>query len=253
MGRLSDKYVIVTGGANGIGAEIVKKCAENGAHVMIGDLVDEKGAAYAEELKAAGYPVEFCHLDVTDVDSWKACAERTNEAFGKLNGLVNCAALSQTCTGFHDLKLDRDWYAILNVDLTGSFLGIYTVVPYLKEAGGGSIVNIGSVAGLTAQCGANGYTAAKGGVIALTRAVAIEFANDWIRCNCVCPTTTLTENVKAIFAQYEGMEEFQRADCAYPRLGYPEDHANAVVFMLSEEAAYVTGQTLCVDGGYTAK
>lgn len=92
-----------------------------------------------------------------------------------------------------------------------------------------------------------------GGSVALTRAVAIEYANDWIRCNCVCPVTTVTENVRKIFEQYPEAEAAERATCAYPRLGLPEDHANATVFMLSEEAAYVTGQTLCVDGGYTAK
>lgn len=253
MGRLSDKCVIVTGGANGIGAAIVEKCVENGAKVMIGDVVDDRGEAYAAELRDKGYEVNFCHLDVTDKESWKACAALTKETFGKLNGLVNCAALSQGCQSFADLDLERDWYRLIDVDLTGPFIGMYTVVPYMREAGGGSIVNIGSVAGLTAQCGTNGYTASKGGMIALTRAAAIEFANDWIRCNCVCPTVTVTENVKKIFETMDGIEEFQAADRAYPRFGMPEDHANATVFMLSEEASYVTGQTLCVDGGYTAK
>ncbi len=253
MGRLSDKNVIVTGGANGSGAEIVRKCAENGAQVMIGDLVDEKGEAHAALLREEGYQVQFCHLDVTDADSWKACVEKTIAAYGKANGLVNCAALSQSGLPFDQMDLKRDWYTLLEIDLTGPFLGMHTIIPHMKEIGGGSIVNIGSVAGLTAQCGTNGYTAAKGGLIAITRAAAIEFAHDWIRCNCVCATTTITENVRKIFDTYEGVEEFQKADCAYPRLGMPEDHANAVVFMLSEEASYVTGQALCVDGGYTAK
>ncbi|MEI3377753.1 MAG: glucose 1-dehydrogenase [Coriobacteriales bacterium] len=253
MGRLSDKCVIVTGGANGIGAEIVNKCAEHGAKVMIGDVVDDKGEAHAAELREKGYDVQFRHLDVTDRNSWKECAEAAKEAFGKLNGLVNCAALSQRGQSLADLDLDWDWYKLIDVDLTGPFLGMYTVVPYMKEAGGGSIVNIGSVAGLTAQCGTNGYTASKGGLIALTRALAIECANDWIRCNCVCPTVTVTENVRQIFDTMEGIEEYQAADRAYPRFGMPEDHANATVFMLSEEASYITGQTLCVDGGYTAK
>ncbi len=253
MGRLSDKNVIVTGGANGIGAEIVNKCAENGAKVMIGDVVDDRGEAHAAELRDKGYDVRFIHLDVTDKDSWKACAEAAKAAFGKVNGLVNCAALSQRCQTLDDVDLDYDWYKLIDVDLTGPFLGMYTIVPYMKEAGGGSIVNIGSVAGLTAQCGPFGYTAAKGGIIALTRALAIECAHDWIRCNCVCPVTTVTENVAKIFEQFPEAEAMERATCAYPRFGYPEDHANATVFMLSEEAAYVTGQTLCVDGGYTAK
>lgn len=253
MGRLSDKCVIVTGGANGIGAAIVSKCAEHGAKVMIGDVVDDRGELYAADLCAEGFDVRFQHLDVTDRDSWKECAKAAKEAFGKLNGLVNCAALSQACQSLDDLNIEYDWYKLIDVDLTGPFLGMYTVVPYMKEAGGGSIVNIGSVAGLTAQCGTNGYTASKGGLIALTRALAIECANDWIRVNCVCPTVTVTENVQQIFDTMEGIEEFQAADRAYPRFGMPEDHANATVFMLSEEASYITGQTLCVDGGYTAK
>lgn len=253
MGRLSDKCVIVTGGANGIGAEIVTKCAEHGAKVMIGDVIDEAGEAHATELRDRGFDVRFQHLDVTDRNSWKDCAEQAKAAFGKLNGLVNCAALSQHSQTLDDLDLDYDWYKLIDVDLTGPFLGMYTVIPYMKEAGDGSIVNIGSVAGLTAQCGANGYTASKGGLIALTRAVAIEWTHEWIRCNCVCPVTTVTENVRKIFEQYPEAEAAERATCAYPRLGLPEDHANATVFMLSEEAAYVTGQTLCVDGGYTAK
>jgi len=253
MSRLEGKNVIVTGGANGIGAEIVTKCAENGACVMIGDVIDDKGEAHAAELREKGYNVEFMHLDVTNEDDWKAIAAATKDKFGSFNGLVNCAALSCSGAPIESMDLDKDWYRLIAVDLTGPFLGMRTAIPYMKENGGGSIVNIGSVAAFTSQCGANGYTASKGGMVALTRAVAVDYAKDWIRCNCVCPVTTLTENVKQIFEAYPQAEEQERADRVYPRYGLPEDHANCVVFMLSEEAAYVTGQALCCDGGYTAK
>ena len=250
--RLQDKVVVVTGASNGIGAAIARMAAEKGARVVIADVADEAGIAYAETLKGEGLEARFLHLDVTSYDNWESALAETADAYGKIDGLVNCAGISQSGMPLLQLDLKRDWDLIIDIDLKGPFYGMRTVIPYLQKNGGGSIVNIGSVAGLTAQCGTNGYTAAKGGIIALTRAAAIEFAKDYIRCNTVCPSVTMSQNVKDIFANYEGAEESQLRELTYPRFGEPEDIAGAVVFMLSDEASYVTGQTLCVDGGYTA-
>lgn len=253
MYGLEGKSIIVTGGANGIGAAIVKTLAERGARVVIADMADEKGAAYADELRGQSHDVVFQHLDVTSLENWEECAQNTKEAFGRIDSLVNCAGLSQTGQLLCDLDLNRDWHLLLNIDLTGPFYGMRTVVPYLRESNGGSIVNIASVAGLVGQCGANGYSAAKGGVIALSKAAAVELANDLIRVNAVCPSVTATDTVKGIFDAMEGVEEMMKADCVYPRFGTPEDIASAVAFMCSDDSSYVTGQVLCVDGGFTAR
>lgn len=253
MGRLEDKTIIVTGAANGIGAAIAKRLADEGANVLIVDMADEKGASYAEELAGLGLKVKFHHLDVTNLDNWEEAAQFAVAEFGKIDGLVNCAGLSQTGLPLDQLDVNRDWHLLISIDLTGPFFGMKAVMPYLKENGGGSIVNIASVAGLVGQCGTNGYTAAKGGVIALSKAAAVEFANDWIRVNAICPSVTMSDTVKNIFDSMDGVEDMMKQEAVYPRFGQPEDIANAVCFMLSDEASYVTGQCLCVDGGYTAR
>ena len=220
MKRLDNKVCLVTGGASGIGEGLVRKLVAEGGFVYIGDLNEEKGTALAGELGTAA----FVKLDVTDLDNWKSVAERITAEKGHPDVLVNCAGLAQTGAPMEQMDLKRDWDLLININLNGTFYGLYTFIPCMKE-NGGSIVNISSVSSLVAQCGVTGYTAAKGAINSLTRAAAVDYAQYYIRCNAVCPTTTLTPAVEKIFRENPAVEDLLKADCVLPRFGKPQDIA----------------------------
>lgn len=246
--RMKNKVCLVTGGASGIGEAIVRKFVDEGACVVICDVNDARGNQLAAEITNC----KFSHLNVSDLENWKSVVQSVINKKGYIDVLVNCAAVSQSGLPMEQMDLERDWNTLINIDLTGPFYGMYTVIPYMKEHGG-SIVNISSVASLVAQCGVTGYTAAKGGINALTRAAAVDYAPYYIRCNAVCPTTTITPNVERIFKEMQGVEDNLKKDCVLPRFGKPSDIANAVTYLASDEAGYVTGQVLAVDGGFTVR
>lgn len=251
--RLNKKTALVTGGASGIGEAIVKKLASEGAKVYIADINDDAGTAIKTSILQAGQQADFVHLDVTDAENWKTAVGTVIAQDQRLDILVNGAGLAQTGAPLEEMDLQRDWNLLININLNGTFYGMYTAIPYMKQQNSGSIVNISSVSSLVAQCGVTGYTAAKGGINALTRAAAVDYAPYFVRCNAVCPTTTVTPAVQKIFDTTPGVEDALKAECVMPRLGKPEDIANAVAFLASDEAGYITGQVLAVDGGYTAK
>ncbi|MBQ7875261.1 MAG: SDR family oxidoreductase [Oscillospiraceae bacterium] len=250
MNGLKDKVVLITGGAAGIGEAVVKKFIDEGSIVYIADINDELGKKAEELYKEKD--AKYVHLDISNLENWKEVAAKIIEERGHIDVLVNNAGVSQSGLPMETMDLERDWYSLININLNGTFYGMYTFIPYMKEKGG-SIVNVSSVSSLIAQCGVTGYTAAKGGINALTRAAAVDYAGYSIRCNAVCPTTTVTPTVEKIFDTLEGVKEALEADCVLPRLGKPEDIANAVAFLASDEASYITGQILPVDGGVTAK
>ena len=251
--RLEGKIALVTGGASGIGEAIVRKLALEGAKVYIADINDEAGNDIKNALLQENFKVDFVHLDVTDSENWKSAVVSAINQDQRLDILVNGAGLAQTGAPLEEMDLKRDWDLLININLNGTFYGMYTVIPYMKQQNSGSIVNISSVSSLVAQCGVTGYTAAKGGINALTRAAAVDYASHFVRCNAVCPTTTVTPAVQKIFDTVPGVEDALKADCVIPRFGKPEDIANTVAFLASDEAGYITGQILAVDGGYTAK
>ena len=248
MARMEKKVCLVTGGASGIGEGIVRKLVAEGGFVYICDLNEEKGTVLARELGTAA----FARLDVTSLDNWRTVIDTVIAEKSYLDVLVNCAGLAQSGAPMEQMDLQRDWDLLININLNGPFYGMYSAIPHMKEKGG-SIVNISSVSSLVAQCGVTGYTAAKGAVNSLTRAAAVDYAPYYIRCNAVCPTTTVTPAVAKIFRENPGVEEMLKKDCVLPRFGQPQDIANAVVFLASDEASYITGQVLAVDGGYVAK
>lgn len=250
MKGLKDKVALITGGVSGIGAGIVKKFIEEGCLVYIGDINDERGLE--QELLYKHYQAKFVHLNVTDLENWKKVVSQIVEEKGHIDILVNNAGLSQSGASMEEMDLEKDWYRLIDINLNGQFYGMYTVIPYMKE-NGGSIVNISSVSSLVSQCGVTGYTASKGGINSLTRAAAVEYAKDYIRCNAICPTTTVTPAVEKLFDTIPNIKETLEADCVLPRFGKPEDIANTVAFLASEEASYITGQIIAVDGGFTAK
>ncbi len=246
--RLKNKISLITGGASGIGEGIVRKFVEEGAIVYIGDINDTLGLQLANELNAT-----FVHLNVADKDNWKNVIDEIMNKHHHIDVLVNNAGVSNTGMPLEQMDLQRDWYSLIDINLNGNFYGLYHVLPIMKEQKYGSIVNVASVAGLVAQCGVCGYTAAKGGIISLTRAAAVDYGAHNVRCNCICPTTTVTPTVEKIFETMPGIKESLEADCVLPRLGKPEDIANAIAFVASDEASYLNGQIIAVDGGFTAK
>jgi NAD(P)-dependent dehydrogenase (short-subunit alcohol dehydrogenase family) len=253
MDRVKDKVAIVTGGASGMGEAISRLLAKEGAITVITDVNEELGLEVTASIEQDGGRAVFVKMNVTSYEEWQAAAQSVDAQFGRINILVNNAGVANANPSLEDLDIDRDWSRILTINLSGTFFGMKSVVPYMKKNKQGSIINIASVSGLVAQSGTNGYTASKGGVISLTRSLAVDFADYNIRCNAVCPTSTETPAVKKIMQETAGLREKLLADCVLPRLGKPEDIAYAVLYLASDEASYTTGAIFPIDGGHTAR
>lgn len=242
--KLNGRVVVITGGARGVGAADAERLVADGASVAIADVLDADGEALAGRLRAEGHPVRFWHHDVTSEDSWKALVAEVLSWQGAIHGLVNNAGIVNR-SGITGTSLEA-WNRILAVNLTGVFLGMKTVAPAIRDAGGGAIVNMASVA---AWVGHNdpGYTATKSGVLGLTRTGAAEYV-DWnIRVNAICPGVVVT-------ALNEGgahLEPWRRAT-PLGRFGRTAEVATLISFLLSDDAAYITGEDIAIDGGFLA-
>ncbi|GGQ97256.1 glucose 1-dehydrogenase [Streptomyces flaveolus] len=243
MNDLTGKTVLITGGARGLGAEAARQAVAAGANVVITDVLDEDGRATVEAL---GDRARFIRHDVTSEEEWAAAVAHAVAEFGGLHGLVNNAGIS-TGTLLENESVEH-FRKVLDVNLTGVFIGMRTAIPVMKEAGGGSIVNISSAAGLMGLALTAGYGASKWGVRGLTKIGAVELGTAGIRVNSVHPGMTYTPMTAAV-----GIE---RGEGKYPntpmgRVGEADEIAGAVVFLLSDAASYVTGAELAVDGGWT--
>jgi 3alpha(or 20beta)-hydroxysteroid dehydrogenase len=239
MFRLNGKVALVSGGARGIGAAVAQALADEDAKVVIGDLLDEEGQARAELI---GPSATYVHLDVTNPDDWKAAVATAVERYGKLDVLVNNAGIAQAAP--IDQYPRADWDKILAVNLTGVFNGIQAAVPAMKNAGGGSIVDMSSILGLTAVPASAGYVATKFGVRGLTKAAAVDLGGYGIRVNSVHPGFISTPMTVATPPDTSVV--------ALGRPGVPEDVAKLVVFLASDESSFSTGAEFVVDGGETA-
>jgi 2-hydroxycyclohexanecarboxyl-CoA dehydrogenase len=243
VGTLEDQIAIVTGAGQGIGRAIADKLAAAGATVVVTDL-DEASAKQT----AAGLPGAVAiRADVTDRQDVQAAVDRVMQQFGRVDVLVNNAGWDKA-SPFVDSD-PADWDRAIAVNLYGVLHTCKSVLPIMAGQGGGAVVNLGSDAGRVGSSGEAVYSAAKGGVIAFTKSLAREMARHQVRVNCVCPGPTDT----ALFASFAGPKLREALTKAIPfrRLGQPADVANVVAFLASDEAAFVTGQTISVSGGLT--
>ena len=243
MAGLSDKIAIVTGGGQGIGRAIAEKLAAEGATVVVTDLVERSAVETAEGLPGA----VALGVDVTNRQGVQAMADQVAQLFGRIDVLVNNAGWDKA-SPFTESE-PADWDRAIGVNLYGVLHTCKAVLPIMAEQGSGAVVNLGSDAGRVGSSGEAVYSAAKGGVIAFTKSLAREMARHQVRVNCVCPGPTDT----ALFASFAGPKLREALTRAIPfrRLGQPADVANVVAFLASDEASFVTGQTISVSGGLT--
>ena len=249
--RVKDKVVIVTGGASnpGLGRTTALTLAAEGAKVVITDIDDRGGEDCAKTIRDSGGEAIYLHHDVVKEDEWKMVIQRTLNTFGQLDVLVNNAGIAVLKT-LEDLTLD-DWNKQISVNLTSVFIGCKYGVEAMRKTGGGSIVNLSSVAGLVGMSTCAAYSASKGGVRLMSKSVAIECGGDNIRCNSVHPGV--------IWTNMQSDAGFTRDDpdinSALPlgRMGEPQDVANVVLYLASDESNYVTGAEFTVDAGMTAQ
>ncbi|MEY9871325.1 3alpha(or 20beta)-hydroxysteroid dehydrogenase [Streptacidiphilus sp. MAP12-33] len=240
---LTGRTVIVTGGARGLGAETARQAVAAGANVVLTDVLDQDGATTAAEL---GERARYRHHDVTSEQDWAEVVAFAQETFGGVHGLVNNAGIS-TGSFLADESVEH-FRRVLDVNLTGVFIGMKTVIPALRAVGGGSIVNISSAAGLMGLALTAGYGASKWGVRGLTKIGAVELGAERIRVNSVHPGMTYTPMTASVgIRQGEG----NYPNTPMGRVGEPHEIASATVFLLSDAASYVTGAGLAVDGGWT--
>jgi NAD(P)-dependent dehydrogenase (short-subunit alcohol dehydrogenase family) len=253
MRRLSGKVALITGGGTGIGRACALAFAREGAKIAVAGRRREPLQAVAHEIEAAGGQALALTCDVTQTVSVAAALSQSEQHFGRLDTIVNNAGAVVVATAEH--TSDEDWQKVIAANLTGTFLVSRAALPLLRKAGGGSIVNIGSVLGLVARKERAAYCAAKAGVSGLTRAMAVDHAQDRIRVNCICPTIVETElGMQSIRQAPNAEAEIQRRIAEIPigRMGTPEDVALMAVYLASDEASWVTGASFPLDGGVTA-
>lgn len=245
---VAGKVVIVTGGGTGIGKVYSQRLAEGGAKVVLADIAADESDAVAAEIREAGGEALSVPTDVTDEDAVQAMADKAADTFGGIDGLVNNASLMSVLPrgDWFEIKADR-WDSVMAVNLKGIFLCCRSVYPYMQKRGGGSIVNISSGRIWEGNPNRLDYTTSKAGVVGLTRALAREVGDDRIAVNAITPGFTMSETQMASSSSnYMGGRDDGKC---FKRPQVPDDLVGTVVFLLSDAAGYITGQTINVDGG----
>lgn len=256
MDRVKDKVAIVTGGSLGIGKATCNLLAAEGAKVAVTDVKDEEGREVAEAIKQDGGRAAYWHLDVSDENQVKEVFIDVSERFGKLDILVNNAGISGANKPTHEIT-EEEWDRVMDINVKGVFFCTKHAIPHMQKAGGGSIVNLSSIYGIVSSKDIPPYHASKGAVRLMSKTDAMLYAKDKIRVNSLHPGFIWTPMVEEFAAsQPGGAKEFrQNLDDLHPigHVGEAEDIAYGILYLASDEARFVTGSELVIDGGYTAK
>lgn len=248
--RLKGKVALISGGARGQGAAEARLFAREGAKVVIGDILDAEGSRLAAAIAESGGDAVYVHLDVTQEEDWRRAVGAAVSSFGKLNVLVNNAAIWRR--GRVEDTTEQHWDDVLEVNAKGVFLGTKLAIPEMRKAGGGSIINISSTAGLVGSRTSTAYSASKGAVRLFTKATAVQYAREGIRANSIHPGPIDTAMGDQVWPDARSREA-SIARTAIGRLGTPEDIAYGALYLASDESSFVTGSELVIDGGLTAQ
>lgn len=248
--RLQNKIAIITGAGSGIGRGIALAFIKEGAKVVVADWSEEGGKGTVDQIEKKHGEAIFIKTDVSKEEDVKQLVEAGLEKFGRVDILVNNAGIYKTYN-LHEMT-EEDWDKTINVNLKSVFLISKEVIPEMLKQGRGKIVNIASIAGLVGFAQSGAYCASKGGIIALTKEMALEYAPKKINANCICPGVIRTAMTKDMIAD-PASKQFLESSTPYPRLGEPEDIAQAAVYLASDESDFVTGAVLVVDGGWVVK
>ena len=250
MPRLEGKVALISGAARGQGACEGRLFAQEGAKVVLTDVLDEEGESVAADIREQGGDAIYLHLDVTQEQQWQDVIQATVDRYGKLDILVNNAGI------FPMFRVEETtvelWEQVMDINVTGVFLGTKHAIPAMRDAGGGSIINISSVAGLVGGSRASAYSASKGAVRILTKNTAVQHAADGIRANSVHPGIIVTQMTEELLSD-ENSREQRLTGTPIGRFGTVDDVAYGVLFLASDESFYVTGSELVIDGGSTAQ
>ncbi len=247
MGQLEGKVAWVTGGSGGIGSATLRRFVEEGAAVVCADIDDEGGQKLVDELKSGGGRASYSHCDVTDLAQVRASVDQAVDSHGRIDVIFNNAA---TSTGGYVADLDPEgWDHSLRVMLTAAMYGMKAAIPHMLDQGGGSIVSTSSIYGHVSNPGNAPYSTAKAGLINLTRSAALEYGRKGIRANCVCPGAVETPMLDAVVGIGLKSREAIADMHALGRTIQPEEVANLVLFLASDQSSAITGQAIIVDGG----
>ncbi|MEX2373931.1 MAG: glucose 1-dehydrogenase [Dehalococcoidia bacterium] len=261
MPHTTPEVAIVTGAGHGIGRATALRLAADGYRVVVADVEAERGVEVARDVRAAGGDALDVTVDVSDPAQVEAMVVRTVEAYGRLDVLVSNVGIGSPGR-VHELARD-DWRRVIDTTLSSVFFGAKYAIPHMLASGaGGRIVNIASVQGLVGHRGSAAYNAAKGGVVNLTRNIAIDYARDGIRCNCICPghirvrsREATAEAMAARDLQYPQARTVEELEAMHPlgRVGTPEEIADVVAYLASPQSSFITGAAIVADGGLTAQ